>query len=43
MVELSEKVLGEDHPDTLTIMNNLAGLLHKQGKYEEAEELNDGR
>jgi tetratricopeptide (TPR) repeat protein len=30
-------VLGKEHPDTLTSMNNLAGVLDSQGKYEEAE------
>jgi hypothetical protein len=34
---LSEKVLGKEHPDTLTSMNNLAFLLQSQGKYDEAE------
>ena len=32
-----EKVLGEEHPDTLTSMSNLAGVLDSLGKYEEAE------
>ena len=31
--------LGEDHPDTLTSMNNLANVLSDQGKWQEAEEL----
>jgi tetratricopeptide (TPR) repeat protein len=30
-------VLGREHPDTLTSMNNLAGVLDRQGKYKEAE------
>ncbi|RDL30230.1 uncharacterized protein BP5553_10508 [Venustampulla echinocandica] len=30
-------VLGQDHPDTLTSMNNLAFLLKRQGNYSEAE------
>jgi eukaryotic-like serine/threonine-protein kinase len=34
-----EKELGADHPDTLTSMNDLAGLYHDQGKYEKAEPL----
>jgi tetratricopeptide (TPR) repeat protein len=34
---MKEKVLGKEHPDTLTTMNNLALVLNKQGKYEEAE------
>lgn len=33
----SEKVLGKEHPSTLTTMNNLAGVLGNQGKYEEAD------
>jgi hypothetical protein len=32
-------VLGKEHPDTLTSMNNLAGILRDQGKYEQAEEM----
>ncbi|KAI0123269.1 Tetratricopeptide repeat-domain-containing protein [Xylariales sp. AK1849] len=28
-----------EHPDTLTSMNNLAGVLSRQGKYEEAEQM----
>jgi hypothetical protein len=35
---LKETVLGEEHPSTLTSMNNLAGVLRDQGKYEQAEE-----
>ena len=31
-------MLGKEHPDTLTNMNNLAGLLSHLGKYEQAEE-----
>jgi hypothetical protein len=30
-------VLGLKHLDTLTSMNNLAGVLNRQGKYKEAE------
>ena len=29
--------LGEDHPDTLSCLNNLAGLLQAQGHLEEAK------
>jgi tetratricopeptide (TPR) repeat protein len=32
-----EKVLGPEHPDTLTSVSNLGSLLKSQGKYEEAE------
>ena len=35
-----EKVLGLEHSDTLTTMNNLALVLDSQGKYEEAELMN---
>src|SRR3569833_665868 len=36
-LELTEKALGAEHPDTLASMNNLAILLSNQGRYEEAE------
>ena len=35
-----EKVLGEEHPYTLTSVSNLASVLRDQGKYEEAETIN---
>ena len=35
-----EKMLGKEHPDTLTSVSNLASVLQDQGKYEEAEEMN---
>ncbi|KJZ68443.1 hypothetical protein HIM_12168 [Hirsutella minnesotensis 3608] len=38
-LDLSEKVLGKEHPATLASMNNLAGVLESLGKYEEAERL----
>jgi tetratricopeptide (TPR) repeat protein len=34
-----ERVLGPEHPSTLTSMNNLALVLDSQGKYEAAEEM----
>jgi tetratricopeptide (TPR) repeat protein len=37
---LKETVLGREHPDTLASMNNLAQVLVRQGKYEEAEAMN---
>ena len=37
--ELMRQELGEDHPDTLQIMNNLAILYGAQGRYDEAEPL----
>jgi len=36
-VEAREKVLGPEHPSTLTSVNNLGLVLERQGKYEEAE------
>ncbi|KAK5290627.1 hypothetical protein LTR99_011028 [Exophiala xenobiotica] len=38
-LDLREKVLGEEHLDTLDSMNNLAIVLQQQGKYKEAEEI----
>ena len=35
----SERVLGAEHPHTLTSVNNLAGLYRSQARYEEAEPL----
>jgi hypothetical protein len=37
---LRETVLGKEHPDTLTSMNNLALVRSGQGKYKQAEEMN---
>ncbi|KAL9577476.1 MAG: hypothetical protein Q9203_007445, partial [Teloschistes exilis] len=46
-LESREKVLGKEHPDTLTSVSNLALVLQYQGKYDEAEKMNrralDGR
>jgi hypothetical protein len=39
-LEVREKVLGPEHPHTLTSMGNLADVLNRQGKYEEAEAMN---
>ncbi|MFM6081528.1 MAG: tetratricopeptide repeat protein, partial [Dolichospermum sp.] len=36
---VSEKRLGENHPDVASSLNNLAGLYHNQGRYTEAEPL----
>jgi Flp pilus assembly protein TadD len=36
---MSEVILGPDHPDTLRIVNNLAGTLASQGNYDAAEPL----
>ncbi|PNP77904.1 hypothetical protein FNYG_08630 [Fusarium nygamai] len=38
-LELKEKVLGKEHPDTLMSMNNLALVLDNMGEYEEAEKM----
>ena len=38
-VEVIEDVLGPDHPDTLTVRNNLAGAYHSAGRFGEAIEL----
>jgi hypothetical protein len=40
MLARREKVLGPEHPSTLTSMSNLALVLDSQGKYEEAESMN---
>ncbi len=37
---MCQKLLGKEHPDTLTNMSNLALVLNYQGKYVEAEEMN---
>jgi len=36
---LREKVLGKEHPHTLTSMSNVAQALSRQGKYAEAEKM----
>ncbi|ESU10201.1 hypothetical protein FGSG_12516 [Fusarium graminearum PH-1] len=41
-VETRVEVLGEEHPDTLTSMNNLALTFLDQGRWKEAEELEVG-
>ena len=38
-LQLREKVLDKEHPNTLTSMNNLAALFDSQGKYDLAEPL----
>jgi tetratricopeptide (TPR) repeat protein len=38
-LSISEKQLGENHPDVATSLNNLAELYRNRGKYEEAEPL----
>ena len=36
---IREKVLGSEHPDVASTLNNLAGLYRAQGKYKDAEPL----
>jgi CHAT domain-containing protein/Tfp pilus assembly protein PilF len=38
-VDLAEKILGPDHPDTATIVGNLAWVYKSQGQYSKAEPL----
>ena len=39
VLESRQRVLGEDHPNTLTSMNNLAWTLYAQGNLSEAREM----
>ena len=39
VVETGKRVLGEEHPDTLISMGNLASTYRNQGRWDEAEEL----
>ncbi|KAF2633271.1 kinesin light chain 1 [Macroventuria anomochaeta] len=39
-LSVRERMLGPEHPDTLTSMGNLASVLDRQGKYKEAEAMN---
>ncbi|KAJ5184564.1 hypothetical protein N7472_009404 [Penicillium cf. griseofulvum] len=39
MMEMNKTKLGEDHPDTLSSMANLASTYTNQGRWEEAEQL----
>lgn len=38
-LDISSRVLGEDHPDTASSCNNLAGVLQSLGRLDEAEPL----
>jgi tetratricopeptide (TPR) repeat protein len=38
-LEMRRRLLGEEHPDVATSLNNLAGLYESQGRYSEAEPL----
>ena len=37
-LEISERVLGSDHPDTATTYNNMANVYHVQGDFAKALE-----
>jgi tetratricopeptide (TPR) repeat protein len=39
VIEARKRVLGEEHPDTLASMNNLASMFWNQGRWKEAEDL----
>jgi len=39
VVEMTKRVLGEEHPDSLMSMANLAFMYRNQGRWKEAEEL----
>jgi tetratricopeptide (TPR) repeat protein len=39
VIETRRRVLGPDHPDTMTATISLASLYRKEGRYDEAEEL----
>ncbi|MDQ6900340.1 MAG: tetratricopeptide repeat-containing protein [Candidatus Dormibacteraeota bacterium] len=41
VLDISEQVLGADHPDTATSLNNLAALLHDQGELATARSLHE--
>ena len=38
-LDIRQELLGKEHPDTQTSMNNLALALSNQGKYKQAEEM----
>jgi DNA repair protein RadC len=38
-METMKRVLGQEHPSTLTSMNNLASTYQNQGRWKEAEDL----
>ncbi len=40
ILQTRESKLGKTHPDTLATMDNLAGVLQRQGEYAEAETIN---
>jgi Tetratricopeptide repeat len=38
-MEMTKRLLGQEHPGTLSSMNNLASTYQNQGRWKEAEEL----
>jgi hypothetical protein len=40
VLDVRSRVLGDEHPDTMTSASNLASLLSDQGKYTDAERIN---
>jgi tetratricopeptide (TPR) repeat protein len=38
-LELTRRLLGEEHPDVAQSLNNLASLYYSQGRYAQAEQL----
>jgi hypothetical protein len=42
-MEKRKQLLGEDHPDTLSSMANLAATYRNQGRWKDAEVLEGGR
>jgi hypothetical protein len=38
-MHMRKRMLGDEHPDALTSMGNLASTYWKQGRWKEAEEL----
>lgn len=41
LIETHKKKLGAGHPDTLNVMSSLASTYYKQGRWEEAEKLEE--
>ena len=39
VLDVRNRILGVEHPDTINTMENLAGIYRKLGKYAEAEML----
>jgi Tetratricopeptide repeat len=41
VIDIRKKLLGEEHPDTLSSMENLASTYRNQGRWNDAEQLKD--